>query len=88
MFFNGIGSPNWKMSMVDIRIRILLWVYYLGHAGLKGNDGADRLVLQNHRLASRKILSVEELETLPAGTKPRASHHQSPGGETRRPSHL
>ena len=25
------------------------------------------------------LLSVEELETLPAGTKPRMSHHQSPG---------
>ena len=37
----------------------------------------------NHhrRVASRKILSVEELETLPAGTKPRTSHHRSPGGE-------
>ena len=26
-------------------------------------------------LDSRKIRSVEELSTLPAGTKPRASHH-------------
>ena len=34
-------------------------------------------------LASRKIWSVEELETLPAGTKPRTSHHRSPGGERR-----
>ena len=40
----------------------------------------------NHhrRLASQKIRSVEELETLPAGTKPRISHHRSPGGERRR----
>ena len=30
------------------------------------------------RLASRKIWSVE-LETLPTGTKPRTSHHRSPG---------
>ena len=34
-------------------------------------------------LASRKILSVEELETLPAGSKPRTSHCRSPGGERR-----
>ena len=34
-------------------------------------------------LASRKIWSVEELETLPAGTKPRASHHRPPGGDRR-----
>ena len=28
-----------------------------------------------------KILSVEKHETLPVGTKPRTSHHWSPGGE-------
>ena len=33
--------------------------------------------------ASRKIWSVEKLETLPAGTKPRTSHHWSPEGERR-----
>ena len=32
----------------------------------------------------RKTWSVEELETLPPGTKPRQSHHRSPGGERRR----
>ena len=32
-------------------------------------------------LASWKICSAEELETLPVGTKPRTSHHRSPGGE-------
>ena len=39
----------------------------------------------NHHkwLASRKIWSVEKLETLPAGTKPRTSHHWSPEGERR-----
>ena len=31
-----------------------------------------------------KISSVEELETVSAGTKPRTSHHRSPGGERRR----
>ena len=30
--------------MVDIHLRKLLWVYYYpGHAGVKGNDRADRL---------------------------------------------
>ena len=31
------------MSMVDIHLRNLLWVYYPGHAGVKGKDRADRL---------------------------------------------
>ena len=35
------------------------------------------------RLACQKVGRVEELETLPAGTKPRTSLHRSPGGERR-----
>ena len=58
--------------MVDIHLQKLLWVYWPG--GLKGNDRADRLAGKatlTIGLLSRKICSVEELETLPAGTKPR-----------------
>ena len=29
--------------MVDIHLQKLLWVYRSGHAGVKGNDRADRL---------------------------------------------
>ena len=48
-------------------------MYCPGYAGMKRNDRPDRLAESNpHKwLASRKILSVEKLETLPAGTKPR-----------------
>ena len=38
-----MGSPDWNVLMVDIHLRKLLWVYCPGHAGLKGNDRADRL---------------------------------------------
>ena len=37
-------SPDRNVSMVDIHLRKLLWVYCLGHAGVKGNDRADRLM--------------------------------------------
>ena len=40
---SGIGSPDWNVSLVDIHLRKLPWVYGPGHAGLKGNDRADRL---------------------------------------------
>ena len=63
-----------------------MWVYCPGHAGVKGNDLADKTGGQGnpHKwLASRKIWSVEKLEALPAGTKPRTWHHRSPGGERR-----
>ena len=38
-----MGSPDWNVSMVDIYLRKLLGVYCPGHAGVKGNDRADRL---------------------------------------------
>ena len=40
---SGIGSPVWNVSMVDIHLRKLLWVYCPGHTEVKGNDRADRL---------------------------------------------
>jgi len=40
---NGMGSPGWSVSVVDIYLRKLLWVYCPGHTGVKGNDRADRL---------------------------------------------
>ena len=36
-------SPDWNVSMVNIHLQKLLWVYCPGHAGVKGNDRADRL---------------------------------------------
>ena len=41
---SGMGSPIWNVSMVDIHLRKLLWVYCPEHAGVKGKDRADRLV--------------------------------------------
>ena len=40
---SGMGSPDWNVSVADIHLRNLLWVYCPGHAGVKGNDRADRL---------------------------------------------
>ena len=38
-----MGNPEWNVWMVDIHFQKLLWVSCTGHAGLKGNDRADRL---------------------------------------------
>ena len=54
--------------------------------GVKGNGPAERLAgkSDHHKwFVSRKILSVEELESLPAGTKPWSPRHRSPGGDRR-----
>ena len=74
---SGTGSPDWNMSVVDIH-RKLLWVHCPGHTGdWRGKATTKR------GLRLGKIGSVEELETLPAGSKPRTLHHRSPGGERR-----
>ena len=30
-----MGSPDWNVSMVNIHLRKLLWVYFIGHAVVK-----------------------------------------------------
>ena len=40
---SGMGSQDWNVLMVDIHLQKLLQVYCPGHAGMKGNDRADRL---------------------------------------------
>ena len=82
-----MGSPDRNMSMVDIHLRKLLCVYCPEHTGVMGNDRVDRLAskatLTSGLFFSRKSSSVQELETLPAGTKSRKLHHLSLAGETR-----
>ena len=50
---------------------------------MKGNDRtgspAGKVTLTSGLLLGKS--SVEELETLPVGTKPSTAHHRSPGGE-------
>ena len=40
----GPGSPNWHKSMFDSHLRKLLWIQCDGHAGVKINDRAGRLM--------------------------------------------
>ena len=40
---SGMGSPDWNVSMVNIHLRKLPWVYFPGHAVVKENDRADKL---------------------------------------------
>ena len=65
-------------------------MYYPRHEGLRvkaKTEKTDWRAKQPSQLARVSVdLSVEELETLPAGTKPRTSRHQSPGGERNRKS--
>ena len=44
----GMESPVWNVSMVDIHLRKLLWVYCPAHAGVTGNDQTDTLVVKTN----------------------------------------
>ena len=40
---SGMGCPDWHTAMHSLRLQRLLWIYCLGHAGVSGNERADRL---------------------------------------------
>ena len=55
-----MGNPDWNVSMVDNHPRKLLWVYCPGHAGMTGNDQADRLA-GKATLTSGLLLKISEV---------------------------
>ena len=40
---SGMGCPVWHTAMHSLRLQRLLWIYCPGHAGVSGNERADRL---------------------------------------------
>ena len=40
---SGMGCPNWHTAMHSLPLQRLLWIYCPGHAGVSGNERADRL---------------------------------------------
>ena len=40
---SGMGCPDWHTAMHCLRLQRLLWIYCPGHAGVSGNERADRL---------------------------------------------
>ena len=45
---SGMESPVWNVSMVDIHLRKIVWVYCPAHAGVTGNDQTDTLVVKTN----------------------------------------
>ena len=56
------GKPRRNVSMVNIYLQKLLWVYCPGHAGAKGNNWADRLA-GKATLTSGLLLGRSKAET-------------------------
>ena len=78
------GYKNWKVECETQTYVGLMWhmqTFCPGYTGVNGSDQADRLAGKEAATMrqSQKIWSVEELGTLPAGTRPRTSHYRSPG---------
>ena len=42
---SGMGCPDWHTVMHSLRLQRLLWIYCPGHAGVSGNERADRLAI-------------------------------------------
>ena len=40
---SGMGYPDWFTAMNSLRLQRFLWIYCPGHAGVSGNERADRL---------------------------------------------
>ena len=40
---SGMGCPDWHTAMLSLRLQRLLWICCPGHAGVSGNERADRL---------------------------------------------
>ena len=57
----GMGSPDWHASMFDIHLQKIIWVYCLGHAGVKGNDRADRLAGKKNTITGGLRLGRSEV---------------------------
>ena len=73
------GICRWSTSTFETPVSVLPWTCWSEGKWLSRWTG--RQSNPHKWLASRKIWSVEKLETLPAGTNSRTSHHWSPGGE-------
>ena len=39
---SGMGCPDWHTAMHGLRLQRLLWIYCPGHAGVSGNERANK----------------------------------------------
>ena len=85
---SGMGCPDWHTAMHSLRLQRLLWIYCPGHAGVSGNEQADRTGRQTGKHSRYHIWSAAwqgrdapRREELSQHKQARASQHQSPEGK-------
>ena len=68
---------DWIVSVVDILLRIPLWMYCPGHAGVKGNDRADRLARKAIIASDLCLVSSEVLRSLRHNLRAQCQGHHT-----------
>ena len=61
---SGMGCPNWHTAMHSLQLQRLLWIYCPGHAGVSGNERADRLASTADITSGLQLGSAEVLRGL------------------------
>ena len=61
---SGMGCPDWHTAMHSLRLQRLLWIYCPGHAGVSGNERADRLTSTADIISGLQLGRAEVLRGL------------------------
>ena len=81
---SGMESPVWNVSMVDIHLRKIVWVYCPAHAGVTGNDQTDRMIVKTNITSGLHLGRSEVLRSLRHHMwAQNQSNDRSSGGERR-----
>ncbi|NQZ78185.1 MAG: endonuclease/exonuclease/phosphatase family protein, partial [Ekhidna sp.] len=60
----GMGSPDWHEAMRSLQLKKLTWMYCPGHAGVKGNERADRLAGRGTVIGGLKLGRSDVIRSL------------------------
>ena len=72
-----MGSPDWNVSMVNIHLRIPLWVYCPGYDGMQRNDYADRLAGKSAVISGLRFGRSEMLRCLRHYLRAQSQRHHN-----------
>ena len=61
---SGMGCPSWQTALHSLRLQRFLWIYCPGHAGVSGNDRADRLASTSDITSGLQLGRAEMLRGL------------------------
>ena len=72
-----MGSRDWNVSMVDIHLRNLLWVYCPEYSRVKGNDRTDRMASKATLTGGSLLGRAEVLRSLRHYLQAQSQGHHS-----------